>query len=179
MHLCDTTNGHISGLCGTDFPCIGRFTDSDTQYICLTTYTHCKRRNDVLTCPSLRLLLEHRSSRPPQPHQAGSAFPSWAHTSSTGWSWDCNTPPCPCFLLRRAILLWATVSKITMFYPHSDQCISVPRLRLPDLLTNDVKFSFQRASSRTGAGNLHGCELGPYAGFGVINLGEVRPVTIL
>lgn len=55
-----------------------------------------------------------------------------------------------------------------------DECICVP-----DVHTNDVELSFQRAGSRTRASDLHGGELGPYAGFGVVNLGEVRAVTVL
>lgn len=55
-----------------------------------------------LTCPSLLLLPGHRSSHPPQRRRDGSAVLSWEHTWSTGWFWDCNTPPYLCSLSRRA-----------------------------------------------------------------------------
>lgn len=102
---------------GWTFLILGDSLTTDIQYIQVFPCTQCELVDYVLTCPSLLLLPERRSSRPPRPHQADSAFPSWAHTSSTGWSWDCNTPPCPCFPSRRAILLRATVSEIVIFHP--------------------------------------------------------------
>lgn len=58
-----------------------------------------------LTCPSLLLLPGRRSFHPPQQHRADSGVLSWGRTWSTGWFWDCNTPPYQCFLSMRAIRL--------------------------------------------------------------------------
>lgn len=58
-----------------------------------------------LTCPSLLLLPERRSSHPPLLHQVGSVALSSGHTWSIGWFWDCNTPLYQCSLSRRAIHL--------------------------------------------------------------------------
>lgn len=59
----------------------------------------------LLTCPSLLLLLGHKSCHQLQQHQACTAFPSWGHTSSTDWFLDCSTQPCLCSQLTHAIHL--------------------------------------------------------------------------